>query len=53
LKLLPAPAKEPPQTEPPLQAKRPLREEQMRKLSQDRERPFGRPIRYPKGMGMP
>ena len=53
LKLLPAPAKEQPQTEPPLQAKRPLTEEQMRKWLDARDRPFGKPIPYPKGMATP
>ena len=53
LKLLPALAKEQPQTEPPLQAKRPLTEEQMRKWLDARDRPFGKPIRYPKGMATP
>jgi hypothetical protein len=52
-KLLPAPAQ--PQTEPSpqVQAKRPLTEDQMRKLLEDRERPFGRPVRYPKGSATP
>ena len=57
LKLLPAPAPEPqqPPAEPPpqVQAKRPLTEEQMPKLLEDRNRPFGRPIKYPKGMATP
>ena len=57
LKLLPAPAPEPqqPPAEPPpqVQAKRPLTEEQMPKLLETRERPFGKPIRYPKGMATP
>jgi hypothetical protein len=67
LKLLPAPPKAPdvahPQvkeghvqqpTPPEVQAKRALTEEQLRKLLEDRERPFGRPIKYPRGiMGMP
>ena len=53
MKLLPAPAKEQPQTEPPLQAKRPLTEEQMRKWLDARDRPFGKPIPYPKGMATP
>ena len=56
VKLLPAPAapQQPPKatvdtqvTEPVFQAKRPLTEEQMRRMLEDRERPFGRPIKYP------
>jgi hypothetical protein len=58
LKLLPSPASVEQQsgqqpTPPQVQAKRPLTEDQLRKLLEDRERPFGRPIRYPKGMVMP
>jgi hypothetical protein len=49
MKLLPAPPEpieEPPK--PPDTGKRgPLTEEQMRKMLEDRERPFGRPIKYP------
>jgi hypothetical protein len=54
LKLLPAPesasgpAEKDVPSQPPDQGKRgPLTEEQMRKLLADRERPFGRPIKYP------
>ena len=59
LKLLPAPAEpQQPQAEtetetPPVQAKRPLTEDQLRKLLEDKERPFGSPIKYPKGMATP
>ena len=59
LKLLPAPAKPADNTylqstvqedkqQPTFQAKRALTEEQMRKLLEDRDRPFGRPIKYPR-----
>ena len=51
LKLLPppAPAEEPPQPTTPDSGKRgPLTEEQMRKLLEDRDRTFGRPIKYPR-----
>ncbi|MGC1345085.1 MAG: hypothetical protein WA863_03065 [Methyloceanibacter sp.] len=41
------------QAEPPLQAKRPLTEEQMRKWLDARDRPFGKPIPCPKGMAIP
>ena len=58
LKLLPSPASVEQQsgqrpTPPQVQAKRPLTEDQLRKLLEDRERPFGRPIKYPKGMAIP
>ena len=53
LKLLAPPSSAPVEPTPPVQAKRPLTEEQMRKLLEDRDRPFGRPIKYPRGMAMP
>ena len=53
LKLLAPPSSAPVERTPPVQAKRALTDDQLRKLREDRERPFGRPIRYPKGMGMP
>ena len=52
LKLLAPPSSAPVEPTPP-QAKRALTEEQMRKMLADRERPFSRPIKYPKGMAMP
>lgn len=57
MKLLPAPVKTADESylepAPPVQAKRALTEEQMRKILEDRDRPFGRPIKYPRGMAMP
>ena len=53
LKLLAPPSSAPVDPTPPVQAKRALTDDQLRKLLEDRERPFGRPIKYPKGMGMP
>ena len=53
LKLLAPPASGPVEPTPAVQAKRPLTEEQMRKLLEDRERPFASPIKYPKGMATP
>jgi len=53
LKLLAPPSSAPVDPTPPVQAKRALTDDQLRKLLEDRERPFGRPIKYPKGMAMP
>ena len=51
LKLLAPPSSAP--VESTTQAKRQLTEDQLRKMQEDRDRPFGRPIRYPKGMATP
>ena len=62
MKLLPAPVRSPEsyqpgtksaETPPPDPGKRPLTEDQLRKMLENRDRPFGRPIRYPKGMATP
>jgi hypothetical protein len=53
LKLLAPPSSAPADPTPPVQAKCALTDDQLRKLLEDRERPFGRPIKYPKGMAMP
>jgi hypothetical protein len=53
LKLLAPPSSAPAEPAPPVQAKRALTEEQMRKWLDARDRPFGKPIPYPKGMATP